>query len=503
MSNLKTGRTAVCVAALFAGNAALADVTAQQVWDNWSGMLAVYGEEGLSIGSEQMSGDTLTVSGISLTYDTPEVTVNGTIDTMTFTENGDGTVTVIMSDEFPITVQDKPNFGPPIRFTLAARSSNMVMTVSGTPEEMLYDLTADRYAIEVDEIADEDQVYPATIFLAMNDVTGRYATTAGDMMSVDYEVSTGSLDVMIDVNDEASETMVMFSGKTEDLAVAASVTMPADLDLLASDNPFAVGFAGAGNYTFGASNYLFNMTEYGDTTNATVVVDGGDLSFDMSADRIDYDTNYRGLQVNAQVPDLPFPVEVGLGEFGFGIAMPTARTDEPVPFGARFTLADLTVSDMIWMMADPAGALPHDPVSINIALSGMARPLFDFLDPEQAMDMAMADLPAELHALSLDTLEVSAVGAGITGSGAFTFDNTDLTMFDGLPRPVGEAAVRVTGANGVMDKLVEMGMLRSEDVMGARMMMGMFATVTGDDQLETSVVVNDQGHLIVNGQRLQ
>jgi len=36
-----------------------------------------------------------------------------------------------------------------------------------------------------------------------------------------------------------------------------------------------------------------------------------------------------------------------------------------------------------------------------------------------------------------------------------------------------------------------------------RMMMGMFATPTGDDELTSKIEVNDEGHLIANGQRLQ
>jgi hypothetical protein len=35
------------------------------------------------------------------------------------------------------------------------------------------------------------------------------------------------------------------------------------------------------------------------------------------------------------------------------------------------------------------------------------------------------------------------------------------------------------------------------------MMMGMFATPVGDDMLETVLEVNDQGHVLANGQRLQ
>jgi len=36
-----------------------------------------------------------------------------------------------------------------------------------------------------------------------------------------------------------------------------------------------------------------------------------------------------------------------------------------------------------------------------------------------------------------------------------------------------------------------------------RMMMGMFARSTGDDQLQSVIEVNEQGHVLANGQRLQ
>jgi len=91
----------------------------------------------------------------------------------------------------------------------------------------------------------------------------------------------------------------------------------------------------------------------------------------------------------------------------------------------------------------------------------------------------------------------------ISGDGAFTFDNNDLETFDGLPRPLGAATVKIEGANGLMDNLVSMGLLPEDQASMGRLMMGMFARATGDDQLETTVEVNDQGHLIVNGQRIQ
>lgn len=75
--------------------------------------------------------------------------------------------------------------------------------------------------------------------------------------------------------------------------------------------------------------------------------------------------------------------------------------------------------------------------------------------------------------------------------------------FPGFPRPEGKLDIAVNGANGLIDKLVQMGFLQQDQVMGARMMMGVFSTPVGDDMLTSTIEVNDQGHVIANGQRLQ
>ena len=77
----------------------------------------------------------------------------------------------------------------------------------------------------------------------------------------------------------------------------------------------------------------------------------------------------------------------------------------------------------------------------------------------------------------------------VTGDGAFTFDSSDMQSFAPLPRPEGEASVEITGFNALLDNVVAMGLVPEQDVMGARMMMGMFARSTGDDKMETSVEV--------------
>lgn len=72
-----------------------------------------------------------------------------------------------------------------------------------------------------------------------------------------------------------------------------------------------------------------------------------------------------------------------------------------------------------------------------------------------------------------------------------------------MPAPEGEANLKLVGANNLIDKLVGMGLLSDDDAMGARMMMGMFAVSAGDDVVTSKIEVNDEGHVLANGQRLK
>jgi hypothetical protein len=129
--------------------------------------------------------------------------------------------------------------------------------------------------------------------------------------------------------------------------------------------------------------------------------------------------------------------------------------------------------------------------------------MINMMNPEEQGSLGYGELPFELNTLSLDTLNVSAAGAAITGAGDFTFDPTDTQTFAPMPRPEGEVAIKVNGLNQLIDNLIAMGLVPEEEVMGPRMMIGMFAQTTGDDQLETALEVNGEGHVLVNGQRVK
>jgi len=150
------------------------------------------------------------------------------------------------------------------------------------------------------------------------------------------------------------------------------------------------------------------------------------------------------------------------------------------------------------------GILPRDPATVAIDLAGKVTPSVDLLDPEQIEALDGQTPPGELNALTLNNLTIEAAGAQITGEGDFTFDNTDLQSFDGMPRPEGALSLKLSGANGLIDNLIQMGLVSDQDAMGARMMMSMFAVPGSEpDTLNSTIEVNEQGHVLANGQRIK
>jgi hypothetical protein len=124
------------------------------------------------------------------------------------------------------------------------------------------------------------------------------------------------------------------------------------------------------------------------------------------------------------------------------------------------------------------------------------------MDEEALAAMGSAP-PGELNALDITELTVRFAGAALTGAGAFTFDNSDLTTFDGVPAPTGKIDLTLSGGNGLLDKLVAMGLIPQDQAMGARMMMAMFAKPgEGQDVLNSTLEFRDKG-FFANGQRLK
>jgi hypothetical protein len=492
-------RSAVCIAALVAGGAAHADVTAQEVWDSWQEQMGMYAEADITVGSEEMSGDTLVVSDLSVTTTAPELSSNYNIDEIRFTEDG-GNVVVTMSESYPITFT--PEAG--VVVTLENTSAGLEMVVSGDVGAMNYEVSADSIAIALKDVVDGDITFTGDAQVVLNDLTGNYATVKDDLLTVDYDVNIASMDMLVDIKVPGGEGEYVTGGaKIEGINMTASVAMPLETNFENPEEMFVNGFAVDGSYKIDSASYIFDVNADGDQLSGSASTGETNLSMQFDSDLIAYDANADDVAVSFTGSDVPFPIELSFEEYGFGFEMPVGKSDESEDFRLSFDLVGMSINEMIWGMIDPGNVLPHDPATMQLALSGTAQPMVDLMNPEDQAKLSPDNLPFELNTLSLDTLNVSVAGAAITGSGDFTFDPTDTQTFAPMPRPEGEVAIKVNGLNQLIDNLIAMGLVPEEQVMGPRMMIGMFAQTTGDDQLETTLEVNDEGHVLVNGQRVK
>lgn len=508
--NKSLARTSTALAALLIGApAAFADVTPKEVWDQWAEQMksANY----TVTATETMQGNDLKISDITLEMALTQapgqgdIAVTASMPGLTFVDNGDGTVDVQMPSNYPISIQFKEDSGSGSAL-VNYNTVGLKMTASGTADALSYDTKAASMDISLGElIIDGTAIEIGNLKLNMINVTGTSMITGALLMETDQAFKADQMLIDMNIkNPEAQYEYGKVTGSIQDVTLSSKGAMPKNLnfeDMQELSAAVKQGMMIDFNVAHAGSEIDYDLFLEGDKMVGSQSSGAGNfgMAFDASALRLFADS--KDGKATVQVSDLPFPVSYGLGESKMDFMIPLGQSEEEQDFKLALTLGDFTMADMLWGLFDPAGQLPRDPATISFDITGKIKILADIFD-EKTLTEDKA--PGELNSVALNDLTVRMVGAELTGAGAFTFDNTDLSSFDGLPRPEGSVDLSLTGANKLMDTAVSMGLLGEEDVMGARMMMGMFAVPgEGEDSLKSKIEVNSEGHVLANGMRLQ
>ncbi|MFA3919760.1 DUF2125 domain-containing protein [Ruegeria hyattellae] len=487
---------------------ASADLTAQDVWADWQAYMGGMGYEVSA--SEATSGAVTTITDLAMSMHLPEEDGNFvmTIPEMTLTENGDGSVAIGLPDSFPLTLDfNSPDEGE-FQVELTYSQENLEMTVSGVPDDMTYNYAADTVTVELTSLTDANEVMPPDALKALmtiSGVTGSSQMKIGDMRDVAQTMKAAALSYEMAFDDPESDEKALIAGQMEGLGFTGSGVLPKEWDAADYQSLMESGFNFAGGFTFekGNTNVSGNAEE-GPFTLASNS-QGGTFDVAMTDAQIKYDVMQNDTKLAVTSSDLPFPIEMAMAGAGLSFEFPVQAGDTPQPFAFGMELTDFTMSDILWSMFDPAGALPRDPATVALDTEGTATVLVNFMDPAVAETLEATEAaPGQLETLNIKQLLVSMVGATLSGTGAFAFDNTNTEEFGGMPAPIGVANLELTGANALIDKLIGMGLLKEQDAMGARMMMGMLA-VPGDapDTLKSEIEINNEGHISANGQRIK
>ncbi|WP_170369182.1 DUF2125 domain-containing protein [Ruegeria arenilitoris] len=499
-----------CGAALayaVATQGAFADLSANDVWSDWQ---AYMGSMGYTITGEQnTSGDVTTITNMTMKMDLPEGegSFDMVVPEMTLTENGDGTVSIEFPESFPMTVSgqaEEEEFSVDILYS----QTGLKMLVSGSPDDMTYDYSASKLALALDNIMVDGEAMPddaLDLGFEMINLAGASRMQIGEGRKVDQNFTAANLTYDLNFQDPETGEDARINGKLDQLEFEGKNVIPEGFSLADVEGAYEAGFAFDGIFTYGAGQTSIAGTSEGEAFSMASSSDGGRFGASIDAERLAYDVEQNNAKLEVTTADLPFPIEIAMAKAGLKLEAPIQASEEVKPFGFAMNLTDFTMSDILWSMFDPAGALPRDPATIALDATGTAKVLLNFLDPEVAEALESSDeVPAELHSLKVNELLVSMVGAKLTGTGDFTFDNSNTEEFGGVPAPAGEANLQLVGANALIDKLIGMGFMSENDAMGARMMMGMMA-VPGDqpDTLNSKIEFTKDGQILANGQRIK
>jgi hypothetical protein len=495
------GSTAVI--AILAGTGAFADVTPEEVWQNWQDMATAQGQTVTSV-SATRDGDVLNVSGVAITYEKDGSAFSSKIDAVNFADNGDGTVTVTMADTTVMEIKAPAaadiDGALPTDMKVTLSQPGMELTASGTVDALSYAFTAPTLSAKFEPAA---TATTGALQIDMINVAGSYLVEGeADAKKITSEFAADSLKIAGAGTDDAAKSDFTLTAEIADIKGKSNGTFLAAADMADLSAALKAGFAVNGSFSHGATSFSLNANEDGKPTTVSGTAEGGTVAVDMNAAHLQYGVSGKAVALTIASADIPFPeVKVGYQEFAFDLDMPVAKSDTPADFKLLTKLVGFTISEEVWGMIDPAGSLPHDPATVVIDTKGKATMTADLFDEAAMVDGSAP--PPQLNALDITEIKASAAGAELTGVGAFTFDNSDMETFAGMPLPTGKMEIKLTGGNTLLDKIVAMGLLTQDDAMGFKMMVSMFANSAADkDEMTSTLEFKDKG-FYANGQKLQ
>lgn len=489
-------------------------LTGEEVWANQTAYLSGLG---ITVSQTQTrAGNVLTVSDIAydLTFPFAVGRLSLRSGPQTYTENADGSVDVGYAPVNTLALYASILPGPGDALFMAANltvaTQGQTMKATGTADDITYDSRADLMEITLSDVvlSGESDLESVSLdaYLSIEDsVTTVRITTGAATTLTGTSVSGRTVsDVGISIGEEMQSKTVSLQSSTN---VAYSLTLPAaPMDLMDMSQALRDGLAMTLEVGTGAGRSQEVSMAFGTIiSNQSTTVDSSSTRFRLDAQGIGVAGSAEQAVISLDATDdLPLKIDASLESLTFEFAFPLNSGTAPVEAVYAFGVTDLVLTDDLWAMIDRTGAFPRQPLSFALDLRSNVTLKTDLLDiAGLQMMIESGQMPFDVQSVRIGNLSVNAAGASAVASGEFTLDMTDLDSFDGFPRPTGSAMATVTGANALLDSLLRADWISADDLTAARLAMSMFATATGDDQLQSTLEINAEGHVIANGQRIQ
>lgn len=483
------------------GGTAHAALTADQVWQSWKDAASLIGLE-VTAATENMDGGALTLNGVSIA---PPGMAGIKISDMKLTEESDGSVTIVPGADIGLDLSGDTKGSAKIvhdGLTLTAREADggLAYDFAAAKLDVVYDTTYPSYP-SFDGTPSPEAASKGTV--GFSDLSGTYSDTPGTNRTFGLDIKAGALAYDTSLDDAGLELKQTTASNTDAIELSLDLALPSGMSLAEMNNPSAFGMALEQGLAVsfsskqGTSTGSMNQESPYFPMNMEITAGGGDGTGVFNKDTFSVQSQGAGLDIKVTSGMMPVPVQVVSGPIVFGLTSPVIANDAAGDFGLVMKFSQLSVNEEAWAMIDPGAALSREAADLAVDISGKAKmdiPAMIAADETGGMP----PIPAPEN-LDITELTLKVAGAALAGTGAFTFDNSM-----GMPMPIGEANVSVTGANALIDGLIATGLLPEDQAMGARMMMGAFMSPgAGPDELTSKIEAKPGFEIYVNGQRIQ
>lgn len=480
-------------------------LTADELWTQWQDYFG-------GLGYEMTAEVTETADGLSIANLSWEVPLAGpaagagqmrmSVGSMTLVNGPGGVVSIEMPDVMPITMDVDAPDEDPVRIALEQRSQGLEITASGDPADTEYTYAADSLTLALTEIAQmNESVEFGSAEMALGAISGTSSIQIGDAYVVDQTIMAETMSYVVDIRNPEGEGSFEMTGELAGLELSGGGTVPKGVDMTNMSEVLNAGYDVAANASYASGQSALAFREGNEFLDMTSSSEGGAFEFSMNLDRFLYAVSSRAVRLAMSGAQMPFPIDIAADEIGMRLATPLVPTEENKEFGLGVTLAGVALPEDIWRMGDPGGQLPHDPLTVQIDLTGQGRLFVDLTNPEEMEQLGKTGgVPGQVESLALNTLRVKGAGAEITGDADLDVDNEAMSPLGPFPNVFGTANLRVTGVNALLQTLTQMGLVPQGQAM---MISGMISQLgkpeTGPDDLSAEIVLSEEGALTVNG----
>ena len=480
---------------------AAADVTAAEIWAEWQARAA---ENGMPIDATA----TPTADGLSLSQLTwtgpsvpgePDMTLSMSGIQMTETDGG---VAITLDQPFQIAFEGSENGETLGRVILELITDGFVTTASGTGADISYGVSSTSMTLRLAGLEEIKGPQPEVDFemsIAPFDALYRYIQN-GDDRDFQSTISTGPADFNMEIlgppSDPGRVSASFQMGPSETVSSGENINALQGLMMAVEPTATITGASVMPSVAYQSSYqsvaYDFDVDIPGTLFRLTGSNTGGFINGGLGPDGISLDIGASGAVMSLRSNEIPVPIDLTAAGTRVAMSMPAVAEPQPSDFSLILDYRDLVVSDALWSMFDPGQAIPRDPLTVQLDLSGTAQMFTDLISMDPS---ALAGPPGELRSASLNGLNVSAAGAQLTGAGAVEFQPGAFP-----PMPVGRVDLALEGLTGLMNALTMAGLVPAEQAMMAQAMLGAFARPgAGPDTLESTIEFTPGGGITANG----